>query len=215
MGEKDTSSDAKAAQLQLEHVAAAMPASKANENLGFRDFWENRRVLTFCKSSIHVYAILSNNLGFIIYLLPINFGYEVSMMGKLLAVTPFAQRFGYQVEEQFVVKATDQQILNAANTIGIFVSAFMTGIVSDWIGRKKTIIIACIVCIGGVILQYFSTSIMMLFGGKVISTLGFGLGHSLGPVFVAELAPVQMRGLCLALVVGLPLWNTYSMELTL
>ncbi|KAM5373899.1 hypothetical protein ACJZ2D_006728 [Fusarium nematophilum] len=166
-------------------AALALPASTANENLKFRDFWVNRRVLTFC---------------LVIYLLPINFGYEVSMMGKLLAVTPFAEQFGYMVEGTFVIAARDQQILNAANTIGIFVSAFLTGIVSDFIGRKKTIIIACIICVGGVILQYFSTSIMMLFAGKVVATLGFGLGHSLGPVFVAELAPVQMRGLCLALV---------------
>jgi MFS family permease len=134
------------------------------------------------------------------------------MMGKLLAVTPFAKQFGYQVEEQWVVRATDQQILNTANTIGIFVSAFTTGIVSDLIGRKKTIGIACVVCIGGIIMQYFSNSIPMIFGGKLISTLGFGLGHSLGPVFVAELAPVKMRGLCLVLIVSSSTKNTSSAE---
>ncbi|KAL2214751.1 general substrate transporter [Sarocladium strictum] len=164
---------------------ASLPPTQSSAHISFRDYWDNRRVLMFC---------------FIIYLLPVNFGYEVSMMGKLLAVTPFAKQFGYQVEEQWVVRATDQQILNAANTIGIFVSAFTTGIVSDWIGRKKTIGVACVVCIGGIIMQYFSTSIPMIFGGKLISTLGFGLGHSLGPVFVAELAPVKMRGLCLVLI---------------
>ena len=42
--------------------------------------------------------------------------------------------------------------------------------------------------------------IMMLFGGKSISTLGFGLGHSLAPVFVAEIAPNEFRGICLVLV---------------
>lgn len=74
------------------------------------------------------------------------------MMGKLLTVTPFAQQFGYQAGEQYVVSAHDQQVLNAANTIGIFCSAFATGIVSDFIGRKKTIIIACVVCVGGIVL---------------------------------------------------------------
>lgn len=124
------------------------------------------------------------------------------MMGKLLAVTPFAKRFGYLVEDEYVIRARDQQILNAGNTIGIFASAFVTGILSDFIGRKKTIIIACTICIGGIMVQYFASSILMLFAGKVVSTFGFGLGHSLGPVFVAELAPVKMRGICLALVVS-------------
>ncbi|KAJ4325901.1 hypothetical protein N0V84_003287 [Fusarium piperis] len=174
--------------IQLEEMpknaVSALPPSKSNENLVWHDFWENRRVLMFC---------------LIIYLLPVNFGYEMSMTGKLLAVTPFAKKFGYQAGETWVVAAHDQQILNAAATVGIFTSAFATGIVSDFIGRKKTIIIACAICLGGIIVQFYSKSILMLFAGKVVSTFGFGLGHSLGPVFVAELAPIKMRGLCLAL----------------
>ncbi|KAH7126081.1 maltose permease [Dactylonectria macrodidyma] len=182
---------------QLENTtsAAAEPTpNPADEKLTLRDVWAYRRVLGFC---------------FIIYLLPINFGYEVSMVGKLFAVIPFAQQFGFEVDGTWVVKATDQQLVNAASTIGIFSSAFATGIVSDFIGRKKTIILACLICIGGILLQYYSTSIYMIFGGKLVSTLGFGLGHSLGPVFVAELAPTKMRGVCLVLIntsIVLGLW---------
>ncbi|KAK7402689.1 hypothetical protein QQX98_011553 [Neonectria punicea] len=173
---------------QLEDTTPApanATASTSDEKLTLHDIWKHRRVLTFC---------------FIIYLPPINFGYEVSMIGKLFAVTPFAQQFGYEVDGVWVVKATDQQLVNAASTIGLFISAFATGIISDFMGRKRTIIVACLVCISGVITQYFSTSIYMIFGGKLLSTLGFGLGHSLGPVFVAELAPTKMRGVCLVLI---------------
>ncbi|KAL0766759.1 hypothetical protein CaCOL14_010330 [Colletotrichum acutatum] len=166
-------------------ATAALPTTQANEKLTFSDLWENKRVLGFC---------------LMIYLLPINFGYEVSTIGKLLAVTPFAQRFGHEINGKWQVAARDQQILNAAGTIGIFVSAFATGFISDIFGRKKTIGLACLICCGGTILQYFASTIMMLFGGKVVATFGFGLGHSLGPVFVAELAPVKMRGVCLVLV---------------
>ncbi|UQC91636.1 maltose permease [Colletotrichum lupini] len=152
-------------------ATAALPTSQANEKLTFSDLWENKRVLGFC---------------LMIYLLPINFGYEVSTIGKLLAVTPFAQRFGHEINGKWQVAARDQQILSAAGTIGIFVSAFATGFISDIFGRKKTIGLACLICCGGTILQYFASTIMMLFGGKVVATFGFGLGHSLGPVFVAE-----------------------------
>jgi MFS family permease len=67
-------------------------------------------------------------------------------------------------------------------------------------GRKKTIFVGCILCVGEIILQYFGHSIHELFGGKLLSTFGFGLGHSLGPVFVAELALPKVRGICLSLV---------------
>ena len=107
-----------------------------------------------------------------------------------------------QVNGKWVIKVQDQQILNAGSTIGLFSSAFVTGYLSDLFGRKKIVLSACIICIAGIMVQYFSNTVMMLFGGKVISCFGFGLGHSLGPVWVAELAPQSIRGLCLALIVS-------------
>ncbi|SPO05391.1 related to MFS alpha-glucoside transporter [Cephalotrichum gorgonifer] len=168
----------------FEHMEAGTPPPGDNQ-LTWKYVKENKRVLAWC---------------FYIFLLPVNFGYEISTLGKLMAVIPFLERFGREVDGKMVIAATDQQILNAANTIGLFVSAFITGWISDKIGRKNTIMIGCMACIGGIIWQYFSTTIMMLWGGKLLATLGMGLGHSLGPVFVAELAPTKMRGICLTLV---------------
>lgn len=84
--------------------------------------------------------------------------------------------------------------------IGIFVAAFATGFLADMIGRRLVVYIGCVLCIIGVFVQTFTTSAIVIFGGKLISTLGFGLGHSLSPVFVAEIAPDEMRGVCLALI---------------
>lgn len=134
--------------------------------------------------------------------MPVNFGYELSTVGNLLAVTPFMERFGKQTATGLVISARDQQILNAATTVGIFVSAFATGFIADFLGRKKTIMLGCFICTAGIITQYFAKTILELFGGKIIATFGFGLGHSLGPVFVAELAPSKLRGICLTLVVS-------------
>uniref|UniRef100_A0A8H7TW80 Major facilitator superfamily (MFS) profile domain-containing protein n=1 Tax=Bionectria ochroleuca TaxID=29856 RepID=A0A8H7TW80_BIOOC len=153
--------------------------------VSFKDVWENRRVLSFC---------------LLIFLLPINFGYEIGTIGNLLAVTPFLEEFGHEVNGELLISARDQQILNAATTIGLFVSAFATGFISDLVGRKKTILLAALLCVAGIVVQYFSLSIPTLFGGKLLGTFGFGLGHSLGPVFVAEMAPVKLRGVCLALI---------------
>lgn len=49
-------------------------------------------------------------------------------------------------------------------------------------------------------MQVFADDIMTIFGGKLISMLEFGLGHSLAPVFVAEIAPDYIRGFCLILI---------------
>ena len=135
--------------------------------------------------------------------MPINFGYEVVTLGQLLAVVPFMQRFGHEISPgKWVIAATDQQLINAANTIGLFLSAFAAGFVADIIGRKKTMGLGCLLCIGGILTQYFSNSIPQITGGKILATFGFGLGHSMGPVFVAELAPLKLRGVCLSLIVS-------------
>ncbi|KAL4874695.1 general substrate transporter [Aspergillus karnatakaensis] len=164
-----------------EHVAPPSTSTK----MTWSELWEHKRVLAWC---------------FFIFLLPINFGYEASTVGNLLAVDPFLEQFGVEVNGVREVRATDQQILNAATTVGLFCSAFATGIISDFLGRKKTIILGCVLCVAGIVTQYFVSTIIQLFGGKLLATFGFGLGHSLGPVFVAELAPVRVRGLCLSLV---------------
>ncbi|KAH7272934.1 general substrate transporter [Fusarium solani] len=175
-----TETDTNHVEASQEHVA-----SDDSGNVTLHDIWEHRRVLGFC---------------FLIFLLPINFGFEINNVGNLLAVVPFMKEFGKVVDGTLLITAQDQQILNAATTVGIFVSAFATGFISDKVGRKYTIVLACFICIAGVMVQYYAKSILNLFGGKLLGTFGFGLGHSLGPVFVAEMAPNKLRGTCLVLI---------------
>ncbi|CRK26659.1 hypothetical protein BN1723_015887 [Verticillium longisporum] len=54
--------------------------------------------------------------------------------------------------------------------------------------------IGCVLCILGVIIQSLAESAMAILGCKLVSTLGLGLGHVLAPVFVAEIAPDELRG---------------------
>ncbi|KAI1847455.1 hypothetical protein JX265_013976 [Neoarthrinium moseri] len=165
--------------------ADARNDAPADSKVVWADVWDNRRVLAFCM---------------LIFMLPVNFGYEVSTLGNLLAVDSFLRRFGEESGGAMVISAKDQQILNAATTIGIFTSAFATGLLSDRLGRKRVIVLACFICVAGILTQFFASTIMHLFGGKLLGAFGFGLGHSLGPVYVAELAPVKLRGICLAIV---------------
>ncbi|KAK9327506.1 general substrate transporter [Lipomyces starkeyi] len=135
------------------------------------------------------------------YMLSLNLGYESSNLGHLLGVREFMHKFGYRTSAgTWVVSTTDQQLLTVAGFIGLGSAAIATGILSDLLGRRKTILLGCVLCFGGIFLQFFSQSIMMLFGGKILSGLGYGLGHSIGPVFVAEIAPVRFRGVCLSII---------------
>ncbi|KAK1727034.1 maltose permease [Colletotrichum acutatum] len=153
---------------------------------GFAELSKNKRVLAWC---------------LLIFILPINFGYELALVGNILAIPAFLDRFGTTTTSGIKeIPAHDQQILNASTTVGIVLAAYCTGFISDIIGRRMVVICGCILCIAGIIVQGFSNSILMLFGGKLISTVGYGLGHALGPVYVAEIAPNSLRGVCLILI---------------
>ncbi|KAF9875391.1 maltose permease [Colletotrichum karsti] len=161
--------------------------SKTSETTsGFAELSKNKRVLAWC---------------LLIFILPINFGYEIALVGNILAIPAFLDRFGVTTTTGVKEITThDQQVLNAATTVGVFLAAYTTGFISDIIGRRLVVLLGCVFCIAGILVQGFSNSIMMLFGGKLISTVGFGLGHTLGPVYVAEIAPDSLRGVCLILI---------------
>lgn len=139
--------------------------------------------------------------GLLIFILPINYGYEASLIGKLYAIPSFLDHFGRTLPNgKQEIPANDQQTVSAAFFSGIFLAAFLNGFLSDMLGRRKVIFIGSTLCIAGIFVQAFANSIINIFGGKLISTLGFGLGHSLAPVYVAEVVPDHMRGICLTLI---------------
>lgn len=78
--------------------------------------------------------------------------------------------------------------------IGAAISSLLGGIVSDNIGRKKTILIADIFFTIGAILMAFAPSITTLLIGRLIVGIGVGLAAMVVPVYLSESAPKEIRG---------------------
>jgi hypothetical protein len=62
-----------------------------------------------------------------------NFGYENSISGSILAMPQFLEQFGHQTNGTWVLGSQDQQILNAS-LVGVFCAAIVVGFVSDAYG---------------------------------------------------------------------------------
>jgi sugar porter (SP) family MFS transporter len=87
------------------------------------------------------------------------------------------------------------------------VGALIGGKVSDAIGRKKTILILALMFFGGVLFVVFAPGFEILVAGRIILGLAVGGASTVVPVFLAELAPFEIRGSItgrneLAIVVG-------------
>ena len=136
------------------------------------------------------------------------FGYDTGVANG--AEGPMAKELGLSLLQLGVVISS----LLFAAAIG----ALLGGIISDKIGRRKTILILALLFFFGVLLVVFSPAgpesgtfsaagFATLVAGRIVLGLAVGGASTVVPVFLAELAPYEIRGSItgrneLAIVVG-------------
>jgi len=138
---------------------------------------------------------------------PVNLGYVwlisvVAAMGGLLfgwdwvvigGAKPFFQRY-FQL-------TTEAQIgwANSCALIGCLFGALLAGGLSDKFGRKRLLIVAglifAVTSIGNALAENFTVFI----GWRIFGGVAIGLAASLSPMYIAEVAPAQMRGRLVAI----------------
>lgn len=113
------------------------------------------------------------------------FGWDWVVIG---GAKPFFQRYFQLTSETQIGWA------NSCALIGCLIGAVVAGGLSDKFGRKKLLIIAALIfavtSIGNALADNFTIFIAWrIFGGVAI-----GLASSLSPMYIAEIAPAQIRG---------------------
>jgi MFS transporter, SP family, major inositol transporter len=125
------------------------------------------------------------------------FGYDTGVSNG--AEGPMSNELGLTVLQTGIVISS--LIFAAA------VGALIGGKISDAIGRRKTIILLAIMFFVGVLFVIFSPGFEILVAGRIILGLAVGGASTVVPVYLAELAPYEIRGSItgrneLAIVVG-------------
>ena len=125
------------------------------------------------------------------------FGYDTGVSNG--AEGPMAEELGLSLLQLGVVISS--LIFAAA------VGALVGGKISDAIGRRTTIIVLAVMFFVGVLIVVFSPGFGMLVAGRIILGLAVGGASTVVPVYLAELAPFEIRGSItgrneLAIVVG-------------
>ncbi|KAL5987064.1 Polyol transporter 5 [Asimina triloba] len=81
-------------------------------------------------------------------------------------------------------------ILNLYSLVG----SALAGRTSDWIGRRRTIILAASIFFFGALLMGFATNYAFLMAGRFVAGIGVGYALMIAPVYTTELAPSSSRG---------------------
>jgi MFS family permease len=122
------------------------------------------------------------------------FGYDTGWMGGVLGMDYFIHQYTHHQypnekfpnlpkdaqevkdyrKSTFVVPQWQQSLVTSILSAGTFFGAIMAGDIADFIGRRVTIILGCMIfCVGG-ILQTASTGLNVMVAGRLIA--GFGVG---------------------------------------
>lgn len=131
---------------------------------------------------LYVYVVL-------VSLAAILFGFEISIISG--AKEQAATEFG------FGKKSMKYATLASSMTIGAIPGSATAGLLQDWIGRKATVVLACVIYIAGAAVEFFSHghSFEMLLTGRIVVGLGVGWLSSTVPMYIAELSPAHIRGM--------------------
>ena len=127
------------------------------------------------------------------------FGYDSGYISGVLAMNYFKREFGKPVPTSidpsgYLYSTPDKSLIVSILSVGTFFGALFGGEVSDWVGRRFTIIVGCLAYIVGVILQTASTNIGLLVAGRVIGGLGVGVVSTNLILYMSEIAPKAVRG---------------------
>jgi MFS family permease len=112
------------------------------------------------------------------------FGYDTGVISGALLFIPNAFKL-----TPFVKGAVVAGLL-----LGAMIGAAFAGRMSDRMGRRRLIIIAAIVFTGGALLAAFAPTVTVLIVARFIIGLAVGSAALVVPLYLAEIAPTQIRG---------------------
>ncbi|KAI7617261.1 sugar transporter STL1, partial [Hortaea werneckii] len=119
------------------------------------------------------------------------YGYDLGVIAEAIASDNF--------NNQFHPTKAEQGAVVSVFTGGAFFGAMFSGVAGDYLGRRSTILLGSIIFILGGALQTGAQSLDYLYAGRCIAGLGVGFLVMIIPLYQAELAHPDIRGMVTAL----------------
>ena len=100
---------------------------------------------------------------------------------------------------EFTLPASEKSLIVSILSAGTFFGAIVAGDVADFIGRRTTVILGCMIFIVGVILQTASAAgLGLIVAGRLIAGFGVGFVSAIIILYMSEIAPKRVRGAIVA-----------------
>ncbi|XVE77713.1 hypothetical protein DITRI_Ditri13aG0085100 [Diplodiscus trichospermus] len=124
----------------------------------------------------------------------------LSTFVAVLGSYEFGSCMGYSAPVQAAItkdldlSVAEFSVFGSILNVGSMIGAITSGRIADFVGRKGAMRISCAFSITGWIAIYFSKGALLLDVGRVLSGYGIGIFAYVVPIYVAEIAPKDLRG---------------------
>lgn len=98
------------------------------------------------------------------------------------------------IVDEVGLSTSEFAIFGSILTIGAMIGAVTSGHLADFLGRKMTMRISATICIFGWLSIHLAKSAIMLYFGRILLGFSTGVLSYVVPVFIAEIAPKNLRG---------------------
>ena len=120
----------------------------------------------------------------VVVLAGVLFGYDQGVIsGALLGI-----------QKAFAVGAVALEIVTSWVTLGAMFGSLAGGYVADHFGRKRALLVAAALFVGGAVVEALSPNVPVLVLGRLAAGFGVGVAAVAAPLYAAELAPAAQRG---------------------
>ena len=121
-------------------------------------------------------------------------GYDSALMGSLFGFPAFQKYYGHSIGHgKYQLDPKWQSALGFASPIGNLVGVTVNGIGTDFFGHKPVLIWSMLALMGLVFIQFFATSVQVLFVGQLLCGIPWGIFSTLAPGYASEVAPLALR----------------------
>lgn len=122
-------------------------------------------------------------------------GYDTLLLSNFFALPAFSQKYGTLDPKtgQYTISAAWRSGLTDAAAIGEILGLFITGLISERLGYRKTMLGALILVTAFIFITFFAVNLPMLLVGEILCGLPWGVFQTITTAYASEVCPVVLR----------------------